>query len=66
MTRLEQIKSEVAKLTDAEILALADWLSEQHAEAWDRQIEQDARAGRLDRLAEEALRDYEGGRCSDL
>ena len=38
----------------------ADW------EAWDKQIEEDIKAGRLDRLRKEALEDLRAGRCKDL
>jgi hypothetical protein len=38
----------------------ADW------EAWDRQIEEDVKSGRLDRLREEVLEDFRTGRCKDL
>lgn len=38
----------------------ADW------EAWDRQLEEDVKAGKLDQLAEEALGDLRAGRCTDL
>ena len=38
----------------------ADW------EAWDRQLEADVKAGKLDQLAEEALEDLRAGRCTDL
>ncbi len=38
----------------------ADW------EAWDRQIEEDIKAGRLDQLREETLEDLREGRCKDL
>lgn len=38
----------------------ADW------EAWDRQLETDVKAGKLDQLAEEALEDLRAGRCTDL
>ena len=38
----------------------ADW------EAWDRQLEADVKAGKLDQLAEEALEDLRSGRCTDL
>lgn len=36
------------------------------AEAWDRQLEADVGAGRLDRYAEEALSDLRAGRTTDL
>jgi hypothetical protein len=35
------------------------------AAAWDRQIEEDVAAGRLDALADEALDDLREGRCTD-
>lgn len=38
----------------------ADW------EAWDRQLEEDVKAGKLDQLAQEALEDLRAGRCTDL
>ena len=34
------------------------WFDEFDASAWDRQIEQDAAAGKLDQLAADALADY--------
>ncbi len=38
----------------------ADW------EAWDKQIEEDIKAGKLDQLRDEALEDLRVGRCTDL
>jgi hypothetical protein len=38
----------------------ADW------EAWDKQIEEDIKAGRLDQLRKETLEDLRAGRCKDL
>ena len=35
-------------------------------EAWDRQLEEDVKAGKLDQLAEEALEDLRSGRCTEL
>ena len=36
------------------------------ADAWDKQIEEDIKAGRLDQLGEKALEDLRAGRCKDL
>jgi hypothetical protein len=41
-------------------------LVEAREQAWDRQIEADAEAGKFDQLAEEALRDYRQGKCIRL
>ena len=35
-------------------------------EAWDKEIEEDIKAGRLDRLRKEALEDFRAGKCIDL
>ena len=59
---LEQLKEVVAHLSDKEF----EELVEAREQAWDRQIEADAEAGKLDQLAEEALRDYREGKCVRL
>ena len=48
MTKLEIIEKEIASLDPQDVRKLADWLDEYKAELWDRQIEADAKAGRLD------------------
>ncbi len=63
---LAEIRVEIAKLTDRERTQLLQELAEADADAWDRQIAEDAKAGRLDALAEEALKDLRAGRCIDL
>jgi len=42
------------------------WFREFDARAWDRQIEEDVQAGRLDALADAALKDFESGRCDEI
>ena len=59
---LEQLKDVVVRLSDKEF----EELVEAREQAWDRQIETDAEAGKLDQLAEEALRDYRDGKCIQL
>ena len=44
----------------------AAWFAEFDAAAWDRQFERDVAEGRLDALADEALRNAREGRCTDL
>jgi hypothetical protein len=63
---LAEIRAEIAKLTDRERTQLLQELEEMAAAAWDKQIAEDAQAGRLDALADEALRDLRAGRCTDL
>jgi hypothetical protein len=66
VSTIKDIETAVTKLSRDELSAFRAWFLEFDAEAWDRQFEQDARAGRLDRLADEALQDLHEGRCTDL
>ena len=66
MTKLEQIIEDVTKLNSQELAKLSDWFAEFHSEQWDRQIEADAKSGRLDQLAAKALADHKLGRTTPL
>jgi hypothetical protein len=66
MTKLEQIEKSVAELSKEELKAFAEWFAELQAERWDRQIEADAKAGKLDKFAEKALADHRAGRTRAL
>jgi len=66
MTRLEIIEKSVTELSPEELARFRDWFAEFQAAQWDRQFETDARAGKLDRLAEEALADHRAGRTKPL
>lgn len=66
MTRLQKIESEVASLSQQELAQFRAWLDEYEAEQFDQQIENDAKAGRLDRLAEQAKNDHAKGRTRPL
>mgnify|MGYP001180954553 CR=1 FL=1 len=66
MTKLQQIEKSVEALSDEEMKAFAAWFEELRWQRWDRQIEEDAKAGKLDKLAEEALADFRVGRTTPL
>jgi hypothetical protein len=66
MSSVHEIETAVSKLSGEELSAFRAWFSEFDAAAWDRQIEEDVAAGRLNSLAEEAIRDFREGRCRDL
>ena len=66
MATLEAIEAAVSKLSNDELSAFRAWFADFDAKAWDQQFERDVKAGRLDRLAAEALRDLRDGRCTDL
>jgi hypothetical protein len=66
MSTIAEIESAVRNLSRDELTAFRKWFQEFDTEAWDRQFEEDVRAGRLDALGQEALTDLREGRCTDL
>lgn len=66
MSTVDRIKEAIRQLSPEELAAFRAWFAEFDAAVWDRQLEEDVAAGRLDQLAEEALRDLREGRCTDL
>ena len=66
MTTIQEIENAVAHLPKSEMGKFRVWFAEFDAEAWDREFEDDARSGKLDRLADQALDDLAQGRCSEL
>jgi len=63
---LKELEQAVAGLSRVELDAFSQWFEEFIADAWDRQIEADAAAGRLDAAAKQADDDFEAGRCTPL
>ena len=66
MSTVREIEEAVSQLSSQELATFRSWFAEFDAALWDRQIEEDVAAGRLDDLAKEALADFQEGRCTDL
>ena len=66
MTKVEKIEQDVRKLNRDELLAFRRWFRKYDSDEWDRQIEEDVRAGKLDKLAEEALAAHRAGKSKEL
>jgi len=65
MSSIGEIEDAVRRLSSDDLAAFREWFIQLDADAWDRKIEQDIAAGRLDSLAEEALEDLRQGRCTE-
>jgi hypothetical protein len=63
---LQELESAVSQLPADELTAFARWFEEYLADAWDRRIEEDIKAGRLDEAGRRADADFEAGRCKPL
>ena len=66
MGNVKSIEKAVESLPPAELAEFRRWFVEFDADAWDKQIEQDASAGKLDGMAAEALADYQSGPGREL
>lgn len=66
MTKIEKLEREVRKLNRAELAAFREWFREYDSNEWDRQIEEDVRAGKLEKLAQEALAAHKAGKSKEL
>jgi hypothetical protein len=63
---VEEIKQAISALPPEELHELRDWYEQFDAQLWDRQIEADVVAGRLDDLAEAAIRAFRKGETTEL
>ncbi|HXZ26847.1 MAG TPA: hypothetical protein VEG08_02490 [Terriglobales bacterium] len=66
MSKVDKVEREVQAFTAEELAAFREWFAAFDAEAWDRQFEADAEAGKLDALADRALREHAAGKSSKL
>jgi hypothetical protein len=64
--QVRRIIDDVKGLRPDQVAAFRNWFYAYDAELWDRRIEADASAGKLDGLAEEALAEYRAGKAKPL
>jgi len=63
---IEDLEKAVAKLPPDDLARFRAWFEQFDAARFDERIERDAKAGKLDRLAEQALGDHRKGRTREL
>jgi hypothetical protein len=63
---VEELKKAIALPSPEELTRFQAWFEEICAEMWDQQIERDVKAGKFDKLVDEALADFDAGRCREL
>jgi hypothetical protein len=66
MSTVEEIEQAISKLPPDDLARFRAWFEAFEAARFDEKIERDAKAGRLDRLADDALADYRAGRAREL
>ena len=63
---IEDLEKAVAKLPPDQFAEFRAWFEEFDAARFDQKIERDAKSGKLDGLADQALDDFPKGRASEL
>ena len=66
MTTVLEIESAIERLPRDQFSKIHDWIVEKDWQKWDEQIELDSATGKLDFLAEEAIRDAKSGNMKPL
>jgi hypothetical protein len=66
MRTVEDIEQALAELPPDQLAEFRVWYEAFDAARFDDRIDQDAKAGRLDRLAEQAIADFRAGRARQL
>ncbi|WP_040433768.1 hypothetical protein [Chlorobium ferrooxidans] len=66
MTQVELIEQHISELDDNSFAKLRDWFIEFDQARWDKQLEADSNAGKLDMLINEAIAEHQAGKTQDL
>jgi hypothetical protein len=66
MSKVNDLERQIEGLSAEELATFRQWFAEFDAETWDRQFEADARAGKLDSLAQRAREAHAAGKSSKL
>ena len=66
MSKIEMIEQDIERLDDKSFAAFRAWFIEYEHARWDRQIEADSDAGKLDSLIGEALAEHRAAKTTPL
>ena len=66
MSNVQEFEMAVSQLSVNELMQFSEWFAEFVADQWDKKIEADILAGRLDAAGKRADDEFLGGRASPL
>ena len=66
MSTVKDLENAVTQLEPDQYVVFRKWFEEYESDLWDKQIEADARSGKLDEFAQEAVAEFEAGKSSKL
>ncbi len=66
MHTVQEITVAVSKLPKSDLISFREWFEKFHQEIWDNQFEKDAKSGKFDALADQAIADFEAEKCNKI
>ncbi len=66
MIQVELLEQYIAELDDSSFLKLREWFNEFDQVRWDKKLEADSNAGKLDFLINAAIAEHQAGKTRDL
>ena len=66
MSTVLEIEQAISHLPPKELAHFREWFEEFDAMNWDKQFEEDAKSGKLDKLAHQAITDFRAGKYKEL
>lgn len=61
-----ELKTAVKQLPENELAEFVEWFEEFQESLWDRQIEEDLKAGKFDPLIQQAEQAFSEGKCREI
>ena len=63
---VHEIIENIKKLPEDDLKILLEWIEGFEQELWDKEFERDVKLGKLKKLAEQAIKDFQDGKCQEL
>ena len=63
---ITKLQTAVRELSQDELAEFLEWIDNFQESLWDRQIEEDLKAGKLDSLIQQAEKAFSEGKCQEI
>jgi hypothetical protein len=66
MENVQTIEKAISRLSKPDLRNFRNWYERFDQKVWDDQFEEDAKSGKLDAIADQAITDFKDGRCKEI
>jgi hypothetical protein len=63
---ITEIEQAIAELSPEELARFREWFEDFDAQIWDEQFENDAKSGKLNKVADKSISEYRSGKSKEL